>query len=287
MLKNKKKLFTIIAICSASALIIAAIVYFFIVPASQINQYKSATAAQQKLSDATNKLIAVQSNDAFTKSEVESLVLRDDIKNGREAIKDIESALDANGASLTNFSALPLLDFNASYKSAIDLKTQEQAYQKSVRDYTEEMRACLDYLEKSTDMRDSLAAAMTSLQNVTDTTSAETLVATINDVSAKLDTAIAQIEALTPPESFKEWHDTDLALGKELSGTFKQMSAAITAVDLQKIDSLNAQYTKSAADSAAKTAELSKKFINDSKLSRLGASVKNQQRSIEATISKL
>ena len=285
MFKNKK---LVISLAVGLVVVLAAVGYFVATPAMQVGGYKQQlTTAHEKVGEAVEKLIAVQDRDAFVKSEVESSVVRNDVKAGQDAIKDIEAALADHEAKLTNFTVLPFLDWNAAYKTATQLKAQEQDYIKNARDYVAEMKAVLTYFEQGAVVTDKAAEAEVLAADMSVLTSVDEINVKFDQVIKKYDEIVAEAEKMSAPESLAAMHNMNIAGVKEIGDLFKQSAAAFKAEDYDKVEKVYATITTKLAEYSKKIDNLNAQFAKESKLAKLRDTLKNLNREIESNIVRL
>ena len=285
MFKNKKLL---IGIAVGFVLLLVAIGYFVVTPAMQVASYKQqAMTAHTKVSDATNKLTAMRGKDAFVKTDVESAVVRSDVKAGQDAIKDLESALASYEKQLTDFNALPLLDFNSQYKTAGQIKGQELEYVKNIREYVTEMRAVLEYLDKSSVITDKLKEVSSMGDALATATTSAELLSRLNTVIAKYDNAIAEYEKIVAPASLNEMHIEAVVMAKDLSSLLKEMSAVVKSESYEKMTGIYNRLLEKQTAITTRGTELNDKFMKESVLAKLSDKLKDLHREIEANFAKL
>lgn len=283
----KKK--QIIILASAGVAVILLLVGLFVVlPAMQVNAYKqTVTTKQSELKDTVNKLTAVLERDSFTKSDVEASVTRSDVKVGNEAIQNVEAKLDIAKKDLANFNSLPFLGFNQNYKTATDLKADEQEYITKTEAFVAEMKTTLTYMDKSSDLFAkfaSFSAASAKIESAESFTEyADVLDATIKDVQPALD----DMAKLVPSSSLKEGHDYTIKAMGEFIALYKEFTAAVRASDVTKIESTYVQVGAKIDEIAKKSDDYNAKFIRESPLRKLNDALNQLDREISRKLASL
>jgi hypothetical protein len=269
-------------------LVALASVYFFVVPSLQVGSYKNeVTTEHSKLNDSLRKVIDVQARDAFVKSEVEATVIRNDVKIGTEAIKDFESKLANNKSGLTNFNALPLLDWNSSYRAAKEIKENEQKYVKAAEDYIAEMKAVLAYLEKTASVVDKIKEIEPLINDLNNAVSLDDMAKRLSTVVARYDEIVAMTTKLTPPTSLKELHNFSVAGAQEMGAIIKDLLSATKAGNVNRMTDLAQQIPSKMSEFTAKGNKLNSEFIHGSLLVKLSDKTQELSRLIDTKSSQL
>jgi len=236
--RDKSKTRTVIVGTIAGVVVLLAAVYFFVVPTMQINAYKK-SATNHAAVDA--KLTRVYDNfkrDLFTKIDTKPSSDRIDIQDGRDAIKDAQTAIDANKSAMTSFKPLPLLGLNQKYKIATDTDKNEETYVKNANKFLKDYTELLDYFSKETDLSEKYDKITNQLDTLSGASSVDALVKTLNTATASFQAAIDEEKAITPPDYLVSFQTDEVSSANELVGILKQLSAAVKALDLNKIESL-------------------------------------------------
>jgi hypothetical protein len=264
MFKNRKNLtLTLVGV----GVLLLAITYFFVVPLIQSNAYRDAVSAKQpEVQTQFEKFEALLDRDVFTKSEVELSTVRADIKASEDVTADTKEALSRYNDHVNNFTELPLLDWNSTYKNTRDLNSAEIAYVSEGNEAVKEMEAVLVYLNSSADLATELKTVENDFGSMENIESLEEFQRTLDKAVATLDKVVPKLEQLNAPESLSEQHELESKMGKEFLSNLKQYSQAIKNLDLAKLESagknietLSAQYDKDIE-------RVNKAFINESKL---------------------
>lgn len=264
MFKNRKNLtLTLVGV----GVLLLAIAYFFVVPLIQSNAYRDAVSAKQpEVQTQFEKFEALLDRDVFTKSEVELSTVRADIKASEDVTADTKEALSRYNDHVNNFTELPLLDWNSTYKNTRDLNSAEIAYVSEGNEAVKEMEAVLVYLTSSADLATELKTVENDFGSMENIESLEEFQRTLDNAVATLDKVVPKLEQLNAPESLSEQHELESKMGKEFLSNLKQYSQAIKNLDLAKLESagknietLSAQYDKDIE-------RVNKVFVNESKL---------------------
>lgn len=275
---NKK---TIISIGAGAVVLVALGIYFVAVPAMQVSGYKQvATAKHSELNETVNKLTAILDSDSFVKSDVEPAKVHSDVKNGEELVKNVETKIGIVKKDLTTFSSLPGLDFNSKYKTAKELRTDEDAYVTKTEAFLSEMKQVLEYLDKSADMTAKVNEFNAAMDKAGNAESVTEFAAQLDKAVQDLQPAIDAFAKVTPPASLKASHDYGVEATNELLALCKQLAAAARANDSDKLMKVVDQITAKADEITKKSDEFNAQFIRSSELRKLDDALNQLDREI-------
>ncbi len=278
-LVNKKN----IILSAAGALLVAlAVGYFVVVPSVQTGSYKeTVTKKHSELNEAINKLSAVLERDTFLKSEVEPSTIHSDVKIGNEAVKNAEAKLALVKNDLTSFSALPLLDMNEKYKTAIALKADEQQYIAKTEAFVAEMKAILAYMGKNADMIAEATEFGEAIGAASEAESAGEYASKIEAAIKAFQPTLDELGKLTPPASMKESHEYLIKSFREWLALYKDSAAAVRAENLEKADEIDVKILDKSEEITKKTDDYNAKFIRESELRKLDDALNQLDREID------
>lgn len=276
---NKKN---IIIGAVGAVLVVALLGYFVVIPSVQVGSYKETVVKNHsELNEAINKLGAILERDTFLKSEVETATIHSDVKAGNEAVKNAEAKLALVKQNLTSFSALPLLDMNEKYKTAIALKADEVQYVAKTEAFVSEMKGVLAYMGKNADM-------MTEYNKFGEAVAAASEAETTEEYAAKIEAALKALQPsldeltkLVPPASLKESHEYGVKAFKELLALYKESAAAVRAENLDKADEIDMKILDKADEIVKKSDDYDAKFVRESDLRKLDDTLNQLDREID------
>jgi hypothetical protein len=230
-----------ISLIAAAIAVPVAIIYFAVVPAIQLKDYKK---SEPKHNAVNEKLVLVANNfqsNAFTKLDSTSDRDRSDIAAGRQAVKDAQIALDTNSNALTKFKPLPLLSWNKRYKAAIDTNKNEVAYVKKAQMFLKDYTELLNYAYKQTELEDKTVSFQSELDSLHKPQSPGALANTIDSATTKLQAVVDEEKTLTPPEYLQSYQTEEISTSSRLVSTLHELATATRSLDMSKIQSLGAQ----------------------------------------------
>jgi hypothetical protein len=212
-----------------------AVGYFVGVPMAQIKQEKALEAKHKQVNDKLAKVYDSFKRDVFTKADTPSGTAKADVKVGLDAVKDARSELNADAPALTKFSALPLLDWNQTYRTAKSLDAREEQYIKDARAFLDQYDALLVYTDKGADLQAQIETATKQVETISDSDTPAQMAAKLNTAADHLQPLVEQAKTITPPSYLKDLNDQELALGNQLVGVIRDLATGASKLDLKKI----------------------------------------------------
>lgn len=276
---NKKN----ILLSAAGALLAVLLVgYFVAVPSIQVGSYKETVATKHsELNEVINKLGAILERDMFIKSEVETATIHSDVKIGNEAVKNAEAKLALVKGDLTSFSALPLLDLNEKYKTAIALKADEQQYVSKTEAFVAEMKGVLTYLGKNADMLAKFTEFGNAITAAAEAESADEYAAKVEAAVKDIQSTLDELQKLTPPASLKESHEYSNKAFGELLALYKESAAAVRAENMDKAEQIDEKIYDKTEEMVKKIDDYDAKFVRESELRKLDDALNQLDRDID------
>lgn len=263
--------------------------YLFVIPTMAVNSYKSkVTQSHLSLAASIDKAINAARQDAFLAPDTTVAQAKNALQIAKDAASDLEVKIQSNDKALTDLTELPLAaSVNGSYKNAQELKSLEQKHIQAAKDYLAEFKQVNDYNEKTIpilEIMDELKATATEMEGAE---SPEEILKAIDVYITKLDAAEKIASPLTPTESLKKVHEYNLENVHKALSLMKQMKAAVTAMDVEKIMSLLETYQKLSTTSEKELKELTTEFVERSKLTTLGKAATELKSRIDAKAANL
>lgn len=271
------------------AVIALAAIYLFGVPAMQTNGYKTTARSNQlALSASVAKATTTASQNAFSSPESVAEA-KNELKMLKDAGNDLETKIKSNEKGLTQFSTLPFVtSVNSTYKKTADLKTLEEKYVKAAKDYLAEYNAIYKYNEQTLPilviMLEKFPEAFTKLQEAE----------SIDDAYIAIDSVVSQLNEITkiataikPAESIKESHEQELKGLAELTKIMKSLKTAMQAMDIDAVTTLQTEFSTKMDKLAKDEDKLNVKFVEESKLTKLGNTLNDLNKQIDLKTAEL
>ena len=282
---SKQKIITLSTVGVVVVLLLAG--YFAVLPQIQGSSYVSDVKVKQvALQAEAGKLKGLLEYDLFTKSNQTADEMRVDIKNAAEVVDSIKNKLSNERESLVSFSEYPLLSWHPTYSSALELNALEKTYTEKLNLAVTEMEAVLDYSDDVADIATRVEAAAQTFASVEQMTSVDEIVAAFEKAGKDQSKAVADMEKLTPPESYKEYHSKMVEANKNIAKFFDDFVLALKAGDADKLDELSADFDKAQMQSEAQGSELNKKIVEESVLRKYIDQVADTDNKINKILNK-
>lgn len=275
---NKKN---ILLIGGGVTLVALLAIYFVAVPAMQVSSYKqTATTKHSELNETVNKLGAILESDTFVKSDVEPAKIHSDVKNGNELVKNVETKIGIVKKDLTTFNSLPVLDFNSKYKTAKELRVDEESYVNKTESFLSEMKQVLAYFDKVADVTTQFKNFETTMNGFGDVSSSAELASLLDKSIQGIQPTIDVFAKVTPPASLKASHEYGVKTTNELLSLIKQLAATVRAEDDDKTMEIVNQIAVKSDEMTKKSDSFNIEFIRSSELRKLDDALNQLNREI-------
>lgn len=281
----KKKLLIILP---TIALLLAAI-YLFAIPSLQSNSYKvTANSSHSALASSVNSAINAATQSTFFADDITLAEAKNALKTSKDALSDLETKIQTNENNLTSFTELPMISVvNHNYKTTLDLRLLEEKYVQASKDYANEFKGVTTYEEQTLPLME-MTEQLPALSNKFETAQSPAEFATaIDEVIVKIDEMIKLASSIKPTDSLKEYHEYQLKSLNEFKSILNQTKAAVVAMDLDKLTTLSKTFETQNADIQKKSKDLSVKVVEESKLTKLGNTLKDLNKQIDIKTAEL
>lgn len=270
MFKNilKNKAFKIGGLVLGILIVIAAAVYFFVLPGKQADDYiTSSKEKQQQLNSAMNEVAKILESDTFVDVEITSAQMVSDVKSGLKAVETADKVSRDVNEDLRSYKPLPLTNWSSKQKQAIELRDKEIEYTDKSSQLLIEARSILVFVDDYSKVSQKTEENLEFLDFSKDLSTDE-IADGIQKIASGFKTAANDLKSISVPKDFKAMYNNDLKLIETLTRDLELYSKAIRELNIDEITRLETKTSTDMEAYSTKNRANMSKIIRDSEFSR-------------------
>jgi hypothetical protein len=274
-------------IAAVAIIVIGGLVYFVAVPMMQVAAYKKADSRHAQVNDKMVRVYDSFKRDIFTSTDSKLASDKLDLQIARDAVKDAQSALDANTASMTSFSPWPLLEWQGTYSRAKTIDTDEDAYIKKARAFLADYQVLIDFVAKEAELAAEIETTTQDIQTINNYEAPTAMATAIDGIATKLQATLDKEKALTPPAYLKDYYTKSITVAQQMITTFRSMAAATRTLDVAKLNTISTDLNKQTTELERQGQALITNLQTDSPIQRQINDLRAAHTTITAGYAKL
>jgi hypothetical protein len=163
----------------------------------------------------------------------------------------------------------------------------EEKYVQASKDYANEFKGVTTYEEQTLPLMEMTEQLPASTSKFETAHSPAEFATAIDGFIGKIDEMTKLASSIKPAESVKEYHEYQLKSLDQFKSMLNQIKVAVVAVDLDKFTTLSNSFETQNADIQKKSKDLSVKIVEESKLTKLGNTLKDLNKQIDIKTAEL